>query len=88
MARLVKSFGVKCVLSGEGADEAMAGYLYFHKAPSPEALHAETVRKLSRLHHYDVLRANKAMAAAGVEVRVSRGVIHTYLSDVIYRCHF
>jgi asparagine synthase (glutamine-hydrolysing) len=58
------------VLSGEGADEIFGGYLYFHKAPDPRAFHEETVRKLSRLHSYDCLRANKAMAAWGVEARV------------------
>jgi asparagine synthase (glutamine-hydrolysing) len=58
------------VLSGEGADEIFGGYLYFHKAPDAQAFHDETVRKLSRLHSYDCLRANKAMAAWGVEARV------------------
>jgi asparagine synthase (glutamine-hydrolysing) len=58
------------VLSGEGADEIFGGYLYFHKAPSPRAFHEETVRKLSDLHLYDCLRANKSMAAWGIEARV------------------
>ncbi len=70
MARRIKAMGIKMVLSGEGADEIFGGYLYFHKAPSPAAFHEETVRKLDRLHLYDCLRANKAMAAWGVEVRV------------------
>lgn len=70
MARRIKAMGIKMVLSGEGADEIFGGYLYFHKAPNPEAFHEETVRKLDRLHLYDCLRANKAMAAWGVEVRV------------------
>jgi asparagine synthase (glutamine-hydrolysing) len=70
MARKIKALGVKMVLSGEGADEALAGYLYFHKAPDAAELHAETVRKLERLHLYDCLRANKSMAAWGVEARV------------------
>jgi asparagine synthase (glutamine-hydrolysing) len=70
LARVIKSMGVKMVLSGEGADEIFGGYLYFHKAPSPEALHEETVRKLSKLHLYDCLRANKSLAAWGVEGRV------------------
>ena len=70
MARRIKAMGVKMVLSGEGADEIFGGYLYFHKAPSAEAFHEETVRKLDALHLYDCNRANKAMAAWGVEARV------------------
>jgi asparagine synthase (glutamine-hydrolysing) len=70
MARVIKSMGVKMVLSGEGADEIFGGYLYFHKAPDPQAFHEETVRKLGRLHLYDCLRANKSLAAWGVEGRV------------------
>lgn len=70
LARVIKSMGIKMVLSGEGADEIFGGYLYFHKAPSAKALHDETVRKLSKLHLYDCLRANKALCAWGVEGRV------------------
>jgi asparagine synthase (glutamine-hydrolysing) len=70
MARVIKSMGIKMVLSGEGADEIFGGYLYFHKAPSARAFHEETVRKISKLHLYDCLRANKSMAAWGVEGRV------------------
>jgi asparagine synthase (glutamine-hydrolysing) len=70
MARRIKAMGVKMVLSGEGADEIFGGYLYFHRAPDAQALHEETVRKLDRLHLYDCARANKAMAAWGVEARV------------------
>jgi len=70
LARKIHAMGIKMVLSGEGADEIFGGYLYFHKAPDPRAFHEETVRKLFRLHSYDCLRANKAMAAWGVEARV------------------
>ncbi len=70
LARVIKSMGIKMVLSGEGADEIFGGYLYFHKAPSAEAFHEETVRKLSKLHLYDCLRANKSLSAWGVEGRV------------------
>lgn len=70
MARVIKSMGVKMVLSGEGADEVFGGYLYFHKAPNARAFHEETIRKLSKLHLYDCLRANKSLAAWGVEGRV------------------
>ncbi|MGM9634505.1 MAG: asparagine synthase B [Alloprevotella sp.] len=70
LARVIKSMGIKMVLSGEGADEVFGGYLYFHKAPSPQAFHEETVRKLSKLYLYDCLRANKSLSAWGVEGRV------------------
>jgi asparagine synthase (glutamine-hydrolysing) len=70
LARVIKSMGIKMVLSGEGADEIFGGYLYFHKAPDARAFHEETVRKISRLHLYDCLRANKSLAAWGVEGRV------------------
>ncbi len=70
MARVIKSMGIKMVLSGEGADELFGGYLYFHKAPSAKDFHEETVRKLSKLHMYDCLRANKSLAAWGIEGRV------------------
>ncbi|MFZ1456634.1 MAG: asparagine synthase B [Saprospiraceae bacterium] len=70
MARVIKSMGIKMVLSGEGSDEIFGGYLYFHKAPNAKALHEETVRKLDKLHLYDNLRANKSLAAWGVEGRV------------------
>ena len=70
MSRVIKSMGIKMVLSGEGSDEIFGGYLYFHKAPNPTEFHEELVRKLSMLHLYDCLRANKAMCAWGVEARV------------------
>ncbi len=70
LARAIKAMGIKMVLSGEGADEIFGGYLYFHKAPNAEAFHEETVRKLNKLHLYDCLRANKSLAAWGIEGRV------------------
>ena len=70
MARRIRTLGIKMVLSGEGADEIFGGYLYFHRAPDAKSFHEETVRKLDRLHQFDCLRANKAMAAWGIEARV------------------
>lgn len=70
LARVIKSMGIKMVLSGEGADEVFGGYLYFHKAPDAREFHEETVRKLGKLHQYDCLRANKSLSAWGVEGRV------------------
>jgi asparagine synthase (glutamine-hydrolysing) len=83
MARRIRATGVKMVLSGEGADEIFGGYLYFHKAPSPRAFHEETVRKLFDLHLYDCLRANKSMAAWGIEARVP--FLDTRFLDVAMR---
>jgi len=76
MARVIKSMGIKMVLSGEGADEIFGGYLYFHKAPNAREFHEETVRKLDKLHMYDCLRANKSLAAWGIEGRVPFLVCH------------
>ncbi|MGY6554010.1 MAG: asparagine synthase B [Wenzhouxiangella sp.] len=70
LARRIKAMGIKMVMSGEGADEIFGGYLYFHKAPDARAFHEETVRKIDKLHLYDCLRANKSMAAWGIEARV------------------
>ena len=70
LARVIKSMGIKMVLSGEGSDEVFGGYLYFHKAPTAKDFHDETIRKISKLHLYDCLRANKSLSAWGVEGRV------------------
>jgi len=83
MARRIRATGVKMVLSGEGSDEIFGGYLYFHKAPSPRAFHEELVRKLGDLHLYDCLRANKSMAAWGIEARVP--FLDTRFLDVAMR---
>lgn len=83
LARVIKSMGIKMVLSGEGADEIFGGYLYFHKAPSAEEFHKETVRKLGKLYLYDCLRANKSLSAWGVEGRVP--FLDTEFLDVAMR---
>jgi asparagine synthase (glutamine-hydrolysing) len=70
MSRKIKAMGIKMVLSGEGADELFGGYLYFHKAPNAQEFHEELCRKISKLHMFDCLRANKSMAAWGIEARV------------------
>lgn len=70
MSRKIRAMGIKMVLSGEGADEVFGGYLYFHKAPNAQEFHEETVRKLLALNMFDCARANKSMAAWGVEARV------------------
>ena len=83
LARVIKSMGIKMVLSGEGADEIFGGYLYFHKAPNAEAFHEETIRKLDKLYLYDCLRANKSLSAWGVEGRVP--FLDTEFLDVAMR---
>ena len=70
LARRIKAMGIKMVITGEGADEIFGGYLYFHKAPDAEEFHAELLRKLDQLHLFDCLRANKSLAAWGIEGRV------------------
>jgi len=69
LARKIKSLGIKYCLTGEGADELFAGYLYFHKAPNEIELHKETVKKITNLYTFDLLRANKSTMAWGLEVR-------------------
>jgi len=83
LARRIRATGVKMVLSGEGSDEIFGGYLYFHKAPNARAFHEELVRKLQLLHLYDCLRANKSMAAWGIEARVP--FLDTRFLDVAMR---
>ena len=61
---------VKMVMSGEGADELLCGYLYFHLAPDPAAAAEESARKVRSLHMYDCQRANLATMAASIEARV------------------
>jgi len=70
MSRLIKSLGIKMVLSGEGADEILGGYLYFHNAPTDLEFHNECVKRVKGLHNFDCLRANKSTMAWGIEARV------------------
>ena len=83
LARVIRSMGIKMVLSGEGADEVFGGYLYFHKAPDAKAFHEETVRKLGKLYLYDCLRANKSLAAWGIEKKVVREAFADLLPEEV-----
>jgi asparagine synthase (glutamine-hydrolysing) len=74
---------VKVIFSGEGADEVCQGYLYFHDAPTPAEGHKESVRILRDLPYFDVLRADRSLAAHGLEARVpflDKHFIDFYLS--------
>ncbi|KAJ7709965.1 glutamine-hydrolyzing asparagine synthase [Mycena rosella] len=70
LSRKIKAMGVKMVLSGEGSDEILGGYLYFHAAPDSTSFHQETVKRVKNLHTSDCLRANKSTMAWGLEARV------------------
>jgi len=70
LSRKIKAMGVKMVLSGEGSDEILGGYLYFHAAPDARSFHQECVRRVKNLHTADCLRANKSTMAWGLEARV------------------
>jgi asparagine synthase (glutamine-hydrolysing) len=65
-----KNTDIKVLLIGDGSDELAAGYMYFHKAPTPMELHQENVRLLKDIHFYDVLRADRGIAENGIEARV------------------
>ena len=74
---------IKVILSGEGADETSGSYLYFHKAPTPEAFKEETIRLVKDNQFFDILRADKTTAGAGLEIRVpfyDKEFINYYLS--------
>jgi len=70
LGKIIKKFGIRVILSGEGADELFAGYLYNKHCPCPDSLQAECIRKMENLHYYDCCRTNKTMAANGIECRV------------------
>ena len=65
-----KNTNIKVILSGEGADETSGSYLYFHNAPNPEAFKKETIRLVKDNQYFDILRADKTTAGAGLEIRV------------------
>ena len=73
----------KVILNGDGADELMGGYLYFHACPSHEAFDQECRRLLGHIHYFDVLRSDKSVAAHGLEPRtpyLDKGFVDAYLS--------
>ena len=83
LASYIRDNGFKMVMSGEGSDELLGGYLYFRYSPDAQQLHEECVRKFGTLHMYDCLRTNKTLAAFGVETRVpflDRGFVQAALT--------
>ncbi len=80
LSKAITDMGIKVVLSGEGSDEILGGYLYFHNAPSDEEFQKETIRRVFLLSTADCLRADKATMATGLEARVpflDKGFLHT-----------
>ena len=71
LARYVKENSKDIVIfSGEGSDELLMGYLYFHNAPTPSAAQEESERLVNELANYDVLRADRCVSSHGLELRV------------------
>ncbi|XP_063524552.1 asparagine synthetase [glutamine-hydrolyzing]-like [Pongo pygmaeus] len=58
------------IFSGEGSDELIQGYIYFHKASSPERAEEKSERLLRELYLFDVLHEDRTTAAHGLELRV------------------
>uniref|UniRef100_A0A6C0HM10 asparagine synthase (glutamine-hydrolyzing) n=1 Tax=viral metagenome TaxID=1070528 RepID=A0A6C0HM10_9ZZZZ len=69
LARKIQSFGIKMVLSGEGADEILGGYLYFHQAPNDKEHQLECKMRVMDLGYFDCLRTDKSLLANSVEGR-------------------
>ena len=69
LARKVQSYGIKMVLSGEGSDEVLGGYLYFHQAPSDEAHQMECKMRVMQLGYFDCLRTDKSLLGNSIEGR-------------------
>ncbi|MEE9348589.1 MAG: asparagine synthase B [Flavobacteriaceae bacterium] len=70
MSKQITDAGVKVVLSGEGADEMLGGYLYFADAPDESEFQKECIRRVQLLSTSDCLRADKSTMAFGLEARV------------------
>jgi len=66
----IASRDVKMVLTGEGADELFAGYLYFRDCPQPAALQDECRRIFAHLQNVNLQRADRMSMAHGLEARV------------------
>jgi asparagine synthase (glutamine-hydrolysing) len=90
LANYIKAnFDTTVIFSGEGSDEASGSYMYFHNHPSEDAFRDETLRLIKDLHYFDVLRCDKSIAGAGLEVRVpflDKDFLYPYmLIDVAFK---
>jgi asparagine synthase (glutamine-hydrolysing) len=73
----------KVIFNGDGADELMGGYLYFHMAPDSVDFDKECRRLLSDIHYFDVLRSDRSISSHGLEARtpfLDRSFVQCYLS--------
>lgn len=60
---------IKVLLTGETSDE-LFGYKYTDFAPSDDAFQQEAAKRIRELYLYDGLRADRCIAAHGLEARV------------------
>ena len=80
--KIAQDTDIKVLLIGDGSDELCSGYMYFHKAPTPEDSHYENCRLLKEIGFYDVLRADRGVSHHGIEARcpfLSLSFIDLYL---------
>ena len=70
LAQAIQALGIKMVLSGEGSDELLGGYLYFHHAPSDKEHQLECKKRVLDLGYFDCLRADKSTMSNSLELRV------------------